>query len=151
MADFDQNRGNLARSQALYDHLLRLLQNVDVNKNLEPENIVVLERAGGALAQNPLPLKLGVAAVVGLLLGLGLVVVWERSDDRLSSLKELKEQFEETVVAQVPQVPGVSRKHPLKPISANDERSLFAESIRHIHASLQGTDRKSTRLNSSHG
>ena len=140
MADFDQNRGNLARSQALYDQLLRLLQNVDVNKNLEPENIVVLERAGGALAQNPLPLKLGVAAVVGLLLGLGLLVVWERSDDRLSSLKELKEQFEETVVAQVPQVPGVSRKNPLKPISANDERSLFAESIRHIHASLQGTD-----------
>ncbi len=140
MADFDQHKANLARTQALYDQLLRLLQNVDVNKNLEPENIVTLERAGLATAINQLPLKLGVAAAVGLLLGLGLLVVWERSDDRIASLKELKEQFEETVVAQVPEVPGVSRRNPLKPISANDERSLFAESIRHIYSSIQVAD-----------
>jgi capsular exopolysaccharide synthesis family protein len=140
MADFEQHKSNVARSQALYDQLLRLLQNVDVNKNLEPESVVVLERATLALALNQLPLKLAVAATVGLLLGLGLLVFWERSDDRLSSLNEFKEQFEETVVAQVPQVPGVSRRRPLRPISANDERSIFAESIRHVYSSLPFTD-----------
>lgn len=140
MADFDQLRATVARSQALYDHLLRLLQNVDVNKNLEPESIVALERATLAIALNQLPLKLAVAATVGLMLGFGLLVIWERSDDRLSSLNELKEQFEETVVAQVPQVPGVSRRRPLKPISANDERSIFAESIRHVYSALQFRD-----------
>ncbi|MEN9573042.1 MAG: hypothetical protein RL514_897 [Verrucomicrobiota bacterium] len=140
MADFDQLKATLARSQALYDQLLRLLQNVDVNKNLEPESIVTLERATLASALNQLPLKLAVAATVGLIFGLGLLVVWERSDDRLSSLNELKEQFEETVVAQVPQVPGVSRRRPLKPISANDERSIFAESLRHVYSSLQFRD-----------
>jgi capsular exopolysaccharide synthesis family protein len=140
MADFDQIKATVARSQSLYDHLLRLLQNVDVNKNLEPESIVQLERATLAAALNQLPLKLAVAATVGLLLGLGLLVVWERRDDRLSSLNELREQFQETVVAQVPQVPGVSRRRPLKPISANDERSIFAESIRHVYSSLQFRD-----------
>ncbi|NBV21219.1 MAG: hypothetical protein EBS05_04760 [Proteobacteria bacterium] len=140
MADFDQHKANLARSQALYDQLLRLLQNVDVNKNLEPESIVTLERATLATAMNQLPLKLSVAATVGLLLGLGLLVIWERSDDRLSSLNEFKEQFEETVVAQVPQVPGVSRRKPLRPIRADDERSIFAESIRHVYSSLQFVD-----------
>jgi capsular exopolysaccharide synthesis family protein len=136
MTEFDKLRINVARSQALYDQLLRLLQNVDVNKNIDQESMTVLQRATLPIEQERLSLRLAVAGAVGLFLGLGMLVLWERRDDRLFSLTEFRQQFEEPVVCQVPRVSRTWRKGATGMVNQMDLHSLFAESFRHLHSSL---------------
>ena len=46
IAEYERLKLNVARLQELHDHLLGLLQTVDVSKNLDQENITILDRAG---------------------------------------------------------------------------------------------------------
>ncbi len=136
MSDYDKLKDTVARAQALYDQMLRLLQNVDVNKNIDQENMTIMERATVAAEQIRLPLRLAVAGGVGFFLGLGILVLWERRDDRLFSLIEFKQQFEESLICQIPQVRAQSGKNQPVLITGMETHSMFAEGFRHLHSSL---------------
>jgi capsular exopolysaccharide synthesis family protein len=137
LAEFDRLKANVQRIQSLYDRLLNLLQTVDVNKNLDQEIVSVMERPSSAEATKvPMVKSLVPAALVGLLAGLGLVLLVARFDDRLNSLPEVMEQFEEEIVGQVPDVSKTRNNGKLELVQPTDPRHMFAESYRSIRSSL---------------
>jgi capsular exopolysaccharide synthesis family protein len=137
LAEFDRLKANVQRVQSLYDRLLNLLQTVDVNKNLDQEIVSVMERPSPAQAtKEQMSKSLVMAALVGLVVGLGIVFLVARFDDRLTSMTELMEQFEEEIVGQVPDVSKTRNNGKLELVQHVDDRHMFAESYRSIRSSL---------------
>jgi capsular polysaccharide biosynthesis protein len=87
----------------LYDRLLATMQNLDVNKEINPESVTIMEKASPAYPERPALVK---KLVIGGLAGVGcailLLLFLDRLDDRMNSFTELQELFDETVLGQIP-------------------------------------------------
>jgi len=136
IAECERLKLNVARLQELHDHLLALLQTVDVSKNLDQENITILDRPSEAKDARRAILVAAFLLFVGLGAGLGLVFLVEQADDRVMSLEELGRRFEEWVVGQVPEVRRAKKKKRPALLDADDHRHIFAESHRNIRSAL---------------
>jgi Mrp family chromosome partitioning ATPase/uncharacterized protein involved in exopolysaccharide biosynthesis len=136
IAEHERLKLNVGRLQELHDHLLSLLQTVDVSKNLDQENITILDRPSEAKDARKAILVAAFLLFVGLGVGLGLVYVVEQADDRVMSLEELGGRFEEWVVGQIPEVRRAKKKKRPALLDADDRRHIFAESHRNIRSAL---------------
>ena len=137
LAQAQQLRSNIQRQQEFYDHLLGTMQSVDLNKNVQQEKLSVLQPATPAISENrSLPLRIVLAAMGGVALSLGIVFLWYLLDDRLVSVRDITDQFGETVLGLVPQV-RVSKSQPQQALlETNDRRFAYAESFRHLRSAL---------------
>ena len=137
LAHSDELKADIQRQQGYYDHLLGLLQNVDLTKNMQQERVTVLDPPGpGQSAQVSLPLVIFLTVVVSLASGLGIVFVWHLFDDRFVSVRDVKEQFGETVLGLVPQI-KVRRTQPKTALLQEaDPRRAYWESYRHLRSAL---------------
>jgi capsular exopolysaccharide synthesis family protein len=137
LAEFDRLKANVQRVQSLYERLLNLLQTVDVNKNLDQEIVSVMERPSPAEAtKEQMTKRMVLGAFAGLVAGLGLVLLVARLDDRLTSMAEVMDQFEEEIVGQVPDVSKTKNNGKLELVQHVDDRHMFTESYRSIRSSL---------------
>jgi capsular exopolysaccharide synthesis family protein len=72
----------------------------------------------------------------GFLLGVTILFLLDRNDDRLASSSEMIEQFNEAIVGQIPDVQA-SRTHAGLPLlQEEDQRFMFAEAFRSLRSSL---------------
>ena len=128
---------NVAREQGYYDHLLGMLQNVDLGKNMQQEQLSVLQPATApAPEQRSLPLRLVLGGVGGLCFSLVIVFVWYLSDDRFVSVRDIQDQFGETILGLVPQI-KVPRANPQAALlESGDLRHGYVESYRHLRSAL---------------
>jgi len=137
LADLELIKASIQRQQSLYERLLTLLQGVDINSNMDQENVTILERADAPAPANRPPLVvLAVAVVAGACLGLGVLYLIARFDDRCDTLAELRDQFEEPILGQVPEVRSDRKKGHVPILQPEDDRHIFAESCRHLRSSL---------------
>ena len=136
-AEYQRLKGNAQRIQALYDRLLATMQTLDVNKEISPESVTIMEPASQAFPDQP---ELSKRAMVGSLVGLGLGVLLllflDRLDDRMISVAELKEAFDEEVVGQVPWEKSHGPDGKVALIGPADGRHSFVEAYRSIRSSL---------------
>ena len=79
---------------------------------------------------------LTVAGVVGLVLGVVMLLLLDRLDDRLNSFTELEELFDEEVLGQIPRERKPPRGGILPFVQADDQRHPFIESYRNLRSSL---------------
>ncbi len=136
-AQYQRLKANSQRIQALYDRLLATMQTLDVNKEVSPESVMIMEKAAPAAPDRPDVLKRTlVGAAVGLALGIALLMLLDRLDDRMSSFTELQGLFDEDVVGQVPREKSVSSKKQASLIEPGDERHAFVEAYRNLRSSL---------------
>lgn len=137
LSESQRLKDNVARQQAYYDHLLGTLQNVDLSKTVQQERLAILQPATSAQPEKRyLPLRLALAFVCAVLLSLGIVFAWHLVDDRFVSVRDIKDQFGETLLGLVPQV-KVSRRKPQQALLAHsDSRLAYAESFRHLRSAL---------------
>ena len=145
-AEYNRLKAKGQRLQLLYDQLLATLQTLDVNKDISPETVTIYQPASDAFLQDPLlAKKLLTAALIGLGLGLAILLLLDRLDDRMSSFTELEELFDEDVLGQIPRenIPGKSHILPL--LQADDQRHPFVESYRNLRSSLLYTAETGTR------
>jgi len=136
IAECESLKLNVKRLQELHDHLLALLQTVDVSKNLDQENITILDRPSEARNAKKTILVTAFLLLVGLGVGFGLVFAVEQTDDRVMSLEELTGRFDEWIVGQVPEVRSAKKKKRPALLDADDSRHIFAESHRNIRSAL---------------
>jgi capsular exopolysaccharide synthesis family protein len=128
---------NVDRLQSFYDHLLILLQSVDVSRNLEQENISVLDRPSPAEPRKlPAPLVAALGLVFGIFAGLGLILIVERSNDRVTSVADLGWWFEERILGQVPKAPRMKKNDRPALLEVDDDRHHLAESLRSLRSAL---------------
>ena len=137
IAEAERLKLNVNRTQSLYDRLQTLLQNVDISRNIDQETTAILEPASPAVRSYKLETTtFGEALLGGIILGLGIVFLLERRDDRLLSVVEINEKITDNVVAQVPEISWGRRKGPLPLLDHNDQRHMYAESYRSLRSAL---------------
>src|SRR5581483_1227682 len=136
-AEFQRLKGNSQRTQALYDRLLSTMQTLDLNKQISPESVTIMEKASPAVPDRPgLSHKLIVGAVAGLVGGVLILVLLDRLDDRIGSLSELQELFPEEVIGQIPRERSALRKGEPGLLGSQDERYAFVEAYRGLRSSI---------------
>jgi polysaccharide biosynthesis transport protein len=136
-AEYQKLKANAQRSQTLYDRLLATMQTLDVNKEVSPESVTIMEKASPGFAdQLELGKKLAVGGGIGLALSLLLLLILDRMDDRVNSFSELEEAFDEDILGQVPREKA-GRPHQLLPlIEPGDARHPLVEAFRGLRSSL---------------
>jgi succinoglycan biosynthesis transport protein ExoP len=134
IAEFDKIKSKSERTKAEYDRLLTSLRSVDVTKNVDQDTISILERATPAYSVKPGLEKIMAAGIAaGLLLGLGILIIMDKLDDRIRSFMEFRSHFPEHVMGQIPRekLEGESQL-----VSARDERHALLESFRTLRSSI---------------
>jgi succinoglycan biosynthesis transport protein ExoP len=136
-AEYQRLKGNSTRIQALYDRLLATMQTLDVNKEISPESVTIMEPASRAFRdQSEARKEVAIGGLVGVVLGVLLLLFIDRLDDRMVSFTELKELFDEEVVGQIPRERSRGPAKQVALVGAADERHSFVEAYRNLRSSL---------------
>ena len=134
-------KADIQRQQDYYDHLLGLLQNVDLTKNMQQEKVTVLDPPTASRpAQASLPIVISLTVIAAVSAGLGIVFIWHLFDDRFVSVRDVKDQFGETVLGLVPRI-KIRRNEPKTALLQEaDPRRAYWESYRHLRSALLLTE-----------
>jgi capsular exopolysaccharide synthesis family protein len=136
-AQYARLKAKSDRVQSLYDSLLATLETLDVNKDISPESVTIYQAASDALPDTTLVKKgLMVAGSIGIVLGVLLLFLSDRLDDRLNSFMELEELFDEDVIGQIPRERKPPRGGVLPFVHTDDQRHPFVEAYRNLRSSL---------------
>jgi polysaccharide biosynthesis transport protein len=136
-AQYARLKAKSDRIQSLYDSLLATLQTLDVNKDINPETVTIYQPAVDAFPDKTLARRgLTIAGAVGLVLGVVMLLLLDRVDDRLNSFTELEELFDEDVLGQIPRERKPPRGGTMPFVHADDQRHSFIESYRNLRSSL---------------
>ena len=150
IADFEAKARDFSRITAKYSVLKEEVERRDATYKASREALDKIRL--GPAAQEVLALRQsGSVAVIenkaivrhiltglfgGFLIGLTILFLLDRTDDRLASSSEMIEQFNEAIVGQIPDVAS-SRTHAGLPLlQEEDQRFMFAEAFRSLRSSL---------------
>lgn len=136
-AEYQRLQNTLARTQNLYEKLLLSIQTLDVGKSVNQETLTIMQKANQA-TEVPLHAvqRLLTGFAVGLVLGVLLLVVLDRADDRFSSSTEVIEKFSESILGQIPDVSSSAKGGQVPLLQKEDERYMYAEAFRSLRSSL---------------
>ena len=134
---YDRLKAKSDRIQSLYDSLLGTMETLDVNKDISPETVTIYEPATDAAPDANLPKKRFIlASVLGLFLGLAVLMIMDRVDDRMNTFTELQDLFEEEVLGQIPLERETRKSGSLPLLQLDDKRHPFVEAYRNLRSSL---------------
>lgn len=137
MAEFQRIKSSNQRIQNLYDRLLGTMQTLDINKEINPETVTIKDPASPAVISHESAVKsVGTAGIIGLLVGIGILLLVDRLDDRLNSLSELQDHFDEEILGQIPKDTSSRNGVPVELVHLQDQRHVFVESYRNLRSSL---------------
>jgi capsular exopolysaccharide synthesis family protein len=135
-ADYQRLKESLDRTSTSYDKLLSAINTIDVSKNT-PGLLSIMTPASRPELVNPGTFRhLVTGLILGLALGIVILAVMDKADDRFSSSTEVMEHFTEPIMGQIPNVEASRTKDGLPLLSDEDERYTFAESFRSLRSSL---------------
>jgi len=135
-AEYQRIKEDLNRTSTDYEKLLGAVNTIDESKNA-PGLLSVMTSASPPELVNPGTARhLLTGLVLGLALGILILAVMDRADDRVSSSTEVMEHFSEPIMGQIPNVEASRTKEGLPLLNDDDERYTFAESLRSLRSSL---------------
>ena len=122
------------RTKDEYNRLLSSRGSIDINSHVSEDTLVVKDPASPAISVKPGVFKIILLGILaGLVIGLIVIFVLDKMDDRISSLLELQTLFPEPLLGQIPKESLASEGALLKP---GDERQAFIEAFRTLRSSL---------------
>lgn len=134
IADFEKIKSRQERTKSQYDRLLASLHSVDVTKRVDQDMISILEKASPSISTRPgLGIIMTAGFALGALLGFGILFILDKLDDRIGSFVEIRANFAEGVLGQIPRELSKDRLGLLVP---NDSRHSLLESFRTLRSSL---------------
>lgn len=130
-------RNNIQREQGYNDHLLSMFQSVDLSRTVQQERLSILQPPSQSMpTPRMIPLRVALAGIAGLALGLGLVFAWHMLDDKFTCVRDLKDQFGEEVLGLVPRI-EVKKSKPREAVLLDaDGRRAYVESFRHLRSAV---------------
>jgi len=135
MAEFNTIKSKSERAKADREKLLANRNSLDLNKNVSQDSVSISDPATQPEAtQMGLMRAILLGAGMGLILGLGILFVCDKFDDRVNSLPEFQSHFEEPALAQIPTEHQQSGE--LQTLQHNDRRHGFVESFRALRSSI---------------
>jgi len=136
LAEYHRLKAKSQRYEGIYDHMFVTMESLDMNKETTPESMTIMERASDPVEGRPSSARLmGGGGLVGLILGIGMLMLMDRMDDRMASATELQEVFDEEILAQIPRERS-ARKQEIQLLMPDDTRHSYVESYRNLRSSL---------------
>jgi capsular exopolysaccharide synthesis family protein len=124
------------RREAAYKQTREGLDKIRTNPSVQ-EVLAIRQPATTAIIEDKGVIRhLLTGLIGGFMLGLAILFLLDRSDDRLASSSEMIEQFNEAIVAQIPNVESSRTTVGLPLLQEEDERFMFAEAFRSLRSSL---------------
>jgi Mrp family chromosome partitioning ATPase/uncharacterized protein involved in exopolysaccharide biosynthesis len=137
LAGAEKLRQEAESARNAYDETRAVLHRAEIGGSVEQETLQILAHAGPAIrSRRGEVLALGLAALAGLAAGLGIVLVVAIRDDRFNSLAEVKQQLQERVVGEVPEVSSLGGSGFVPLIELRDQRQTYAEAYRNLRSAL---------------
>src|SRR6266849_6774243 len=135
LAQFNRIKGKVDRLKTLYDRLTNNLKEIDVSQVVGGEDQVsIMEMATAPVSVRPGLIKsLLIGFGIGGLVGLAILILLDRIDDRMASFSEFQHHFSENILGQIPKEKTTGKVDLLQP---DDARHVFAESYRNIRSSI---------------
>jgi capsular exopolysaccharide synthesis family protein len=126
----------VASTQSQIDKLLGNARDIGP-KGSNPDPLVVMHKATPPKAVPPGTVKhLLIGLIGGLVVGMIVLIVLDRADDRLASSTEMLDHFSEPILGQIPNVLDSRKSDGLPLLNAEDERYTYAEAFRILRSSL---------------
>lgn len=136
LAGYNALKEDQVRLQAMYNQLLGTLQTVDADSGISQDSVSIFEPATEAVATPKQVSKhLTMGGIIGLVLGIGILMLLDRLDDRPASYSEMEKIFDEPVVGQIPFMKS-KRKKGVPYLQWDDERHILVESYRNLRSGL---------------
>lgn len=133
LGEFERLKSEVERRKGLYERLLASVQSVDVNRNIDQDTINVMEYGAQPSVVRPdLGRALLMGGLGGFAVGLGILLLIGKLDDRYISVSELESHSELDVVGLIPRLKN-SEMHVLE---ESDKRHILVESFRNIRSSM---------------
>ena len=133
LGEFERLKSEVERRKGLYERLLASVQSVDVNRNIDQDTINVMEYGAQPSVVRPdLGRALLMGGLGGFAVGLGILLLIGKLDDRYISVSELEAHSELDVVGLIPRL-KTSEMHVLE---ESDKRHILVESFRNIRSSM---------------
>jgi succinoglycan biosynthesis transport protein ExoP len=134
LAEYTRLKTVSDRTKSEYDRELASRGNVKIAQAVTEDSLVVKDPASLAESVRPGVFKVMLLGILaGLVIGLIVIFVLDKMDDRISSLLELQTLFPEPLLGQIPKEALDSEGALLKP---GDERQAFIEAFRTLRSSL---------------
>jgi capsular exopolysaccharide synthesis family protein len=119
-----------------YNHTREMLDKLRLAGSTQ-EILSIQQKASAPVEENRGVIKgLLTGLIGGLLLGMGILFLVDRADDRLASSSEMIEQFDEPILGQIPDVADSRTNEGLPLLQEEDERYMYAEAFRSLRSSL---------------
>ncbi|CAM5400860.1 polysaccharide biosynthesis tyrosine autokinase [Frigidibacter albus] len=124
-------------SRLIYEYFLNRMKETSVQQGIQQADSRVLSDA--VIPNGPsAPRKsmiLAISGLLGLMLGTGIVLLREASQNTFRSARELEEMTGRTVMGQIPQIPSRSRRDAISYLYAKPTSSA-AEAVRNLRTSV---------------
>ena len=135
LAQFNRLKGKADRLKTLYDRLTNNLKEVGVSQVVDGgDQVSIMEMATAPVSVRPGLLKsLLIGFGCGAFVGIAILLLLDRIDDRMASYGEFQNHFTENVLGQIPREKTKGKVTLLQP---DDARHIFAESYRNIRSSI---------------
>ena len=133
LGEFERLKSKVERLKGLYDRLLGSVQNVDVNRNIDQDVVTVMEYGTQPYVVRPdLGRALLMGGIGGFAVGLGILLLIGKLDDRYISVSELEAHSELDVVGLIPRLKTAE----MQALEEKDKRHILVESFRNIRSSI---------------
>lgn len=133
LGEFERLKGKVERLKGLYSRLLASVQSVDVNRNIDQDVVTVMEYGSQPGVVRPdLGRALLMGGLGGFAVGLGILLLIGKLDDRYISVSELEAHSDLDVLGQIPRL----KSSDSEPLEENDKRHILVESFRNIRSSM---------------
>lgn len=135
LAQFNRLKDKVDRQKTLYDRLTNSLKDVNVSQVTDTgDQVSIMENATTPISVRPgLVKSLLIGLGFGAFLGLVILILLDRVDDRMASFTEFQHYFTENILGQIPKEKGKGAVTLLQP---DDARHIFAESYRNVRSSI---------------
>ena len=136
-AEYQTLQSDVARTQSQLEKLSESMASAGQAASTSPDPWVVMQKAtiGAEVPRGTLKhILLGLLG--GGIVGMGILLLLDRADDRLASATELLEHFSEPILGQIPNVAESRNDAGLPLLQSEDERYTYAEAFRSLRSSL---------------
>ena len=131
-----EDQRELSAAQSTYEALLKSLQEIKVIENQTVGNVRIIEAA--QIPQQPINASktsaMTAGSLAGILLSAAVVYLLEKIDKRIKSVEQVRELFEYTLLATIPDFSKTNRS--VNAIATSDQRRLAIPVLERSHSSI---------------